>query len=370
MTSKKNENRAKASSSKGVLHAPAFRDLPVGSVHYDHSTGTIRVFFRIDSFTEKETLTLISPDGSVHNAKTRRLSAREKIPERIVAVFKQARVQSLSRPWTLITSNPAQAAPALFIYIPEQHRVRNWCEDPANRGELTTLLSFPRSGSNFLQNVIRNNSAQVGCVSIYQTGQKMYDPKLCLKSHALDSTTLKTELTEIWGITARPRRHIVLLRDPRDVFISLYDYVAGQRKTTVDPQSFLTTDFYWYLFRPPILELIRDGTHAQAKTVLQAYREWYQSWVIDPSMATEILYLRYEDLVTNPTAAFTRVFGWLSEPTVTTWKGLETLVSQNGESQRKRGKARGWRQASPLYQPILSQIESELKTEIAELGYA
>lgn len=341
-------------------------DLPVTSVSYNHAAGRVSFNFRPGSLAPDLLLTLLSDDAA-YRAKVRQVPAivADESP-RLVGVFDRVRLATV-RDRLLLIGAP-DGVPAAFSYVPQQHRLLHWDSAPPAPGTVTVLLSFPRSGSNFVQNILRRNSEGVDCASIYAGGY-LDAPQLFLKSHALDPATLMAELSGLWNIETPPARLIILVRDPRDVFLSLYDYVAGLRRTEIDPERFLETDYYWYFFQPDVLGIIRDAAHAGARSVLQAYRDWYRSWITEDTGQDGALHLRYEDLTLTPQRAFASVFELLDLPRPATLAALDDLVSLNGDSPRRRSQPQGWRSAPGKYAPIIAGIEEALAHEIAALGY-
>lgn len=342
-----------------------FSELPVQSAVYDHANGQVRFFLAAAADWSSRQLTLLV-QGQAYSCDIRRFSGKSAGPAQMVAIFDRVRLQSVTAP--LVLTGHVNGAAAAFQYWPERHKLLHWEHGKLNAGELTLLLSYPRSGSNFLQNVLRHNS-KLGCASVYQMGRRAAEAKFCLKSHAIDPATLRRELQQIWGIKSRPRRKIILVRDPRDVFISLYDYVKGHRGTETRPAQFLRTDYYWYLFQPDVLNIIRDGSHARSQNVLQAYRQWYQSWCSDGANQDDTVFIRFEDLIRDPDQALAPVFDLIGEPQPKLLEALHDMVSQNGQSRRGRGRAQGWRQAPQAYAPIIKAVSQALKDEIAVLGY-
>jgi hypothetical protein len=228
------------------------------------------------------------------------------------------------------------------------------------------LNSFPRSGSNFLQNVLSSSVPNIHAHSIYSNGV-FSKPTTCLKSHALDRSGVRTELTGFWAFDKAPASHIVLVRDPRDMFLSIYDYIKTMRGVDITATNFLSTDFYWTFFTPTALEIMRDANHANACTLLDAYRTWLHSWIIQPP-ANQVR-LRFEDILSDPKGPLTKAFGALGHKAPAKLQGVQTMVSQHGTSGRPRGKAYGRRNAPSQYEPYLKRITSALADEIKELGY-
>lgn len=344
---------------------PMLPKLPVYSAFYDHALGRIGFNLHPQEVTSGSLFTLVVGEHSYHT-KLRIVPAKAGSKERAVAVFQKIWLHSDSDKLVLIGTRNGE--PAAYAYVPQKHKLRNWENTKPFSKQLTFLLSFPRSGSNFVQNVIKQNSVDIACSSIYRGG-RLADKDHFLKSHALDADSLANELSHLWHSTNVTGRQIILTRDPRDVFISLYDYVAGLRNTAVEPSQFLQTDFYWYLFRPDVLNVIRDAQHSQTRTVLQAYQDWFRVWAQNSENTNDVLHIRYEALIADPQSGFRPIFEMLDIPPPTGLSAVDEIVSLNGESDRTRGKAGGWRHAPKQYAPIIAQVEKALGPQIEALGY-
>jgi len=340
-----------------------FSELPIQSITYNHSIGRVIIDFKVGRFQDGCPISLLVADAT-HHSTSQRIAATATTPERIIAVF-NLWLTSVSKELLLISR--IEDRPSFYPYIPDQHNLVHWKVINHEAADLTLLMSFPRSGSNFLQNIVRDNTQQLGCASIYQ-GLNLTAPKILLKSHALNFGVLRKELAELWGIETARFNLMVLVRDPRDVFISLYDYVTTLHGTEIDPASFLITDFYWHLYKPHMNGLVR-GKQTRALTVLQAYQTWFRTWITGADKTPKALHVRFEQLVIDPKNGFAPVFKLLDEPIPENLASTAKLVSQIGESQRNRGQAQGWRTAPDMYRPIIDQVSEKLANEIAHLGY-
>ena len=97
------------------------------------------------------------------------------------------------------------------------------CQHPASASvcERIFLVSYPRSGSNFFQEVMKTKF-HISSRSLY--GDNPQDSTIRnLKSHAISYEYLKDECSFILGDQSSPNRIIVLFRDPRDVMISFFN---------------------------------------------------------------------------------------------------------------------------------------------------
>ncbi|NRB19370.1 MAG: sulfotransferase domain-containing protein [Rhodobacteraceae bacterium] len=318
-----------------------FAELPVEAITYNHAIGRVTISFQGDQFQGGCPVSLLVA-GVTHQTTSQHLAATATTPERIVAVFNNIWLTSISDEVLLISRLQDQAAFYPFYpFNPDQHKLLHWHSINHAEADLTLLVSFPRSGSNFLQNIVRDNTKQLGCASIYQS-LSLTTPKILLKSHALNFGVLRKELTTLWDIAPPRFKRIVLVRDPRDVFISLYDYVTALHGAEIDPATFLIIDFYWHLYRPHMNGLVR-GKQTRALTVLQAYQTWFRTWITGADKFPRALHVRFEELVSDPQTGFAPVFKLLDEPMPDPLASTAKLVSQIGESPRRRGQSQGWR---------------------------
>lgn len=242
--------------------------------------------------------------------------------------------------------------------------------------DLSMLLSFPRSGSNFLQNVIKSNCKTIHCTSAYANGVFLRAQSL-LKSHAVDEALLLAELRGTWNRHAPRSGTIVLTRDPRDLMISYYDFLQTVFAGEITPETLFEYDFNWIKDewrsrkKTDIVNKYEDRIDPPSEvfTVLDAYKGWHQSWIA-PAPDPNWLRVRYEDLIQHPQDSFNAIFDYLNLPKPDTFAGLTTFVSLHGDSARTRGKAQGWRTAPDMYRPILDKTSDGLAGQIADMGYA
>ena len=176
-------------------------------------------------------------------------------------------------------------------------------------------------------------------------------------------------MSELWASSSGFKSTIVLVRDPRDMFLSCYDYVCNQLNQTIPPEHFLETDYFLGFFDA---ERGRIARHNRFKAVnsFQAYRQWLRFWVDQRVAGGQAQLVRFEDLVSPAGAGFRPVFDALGRVLPHELKGLDSLQSQYGSSQRPRGKAGGWRTAPENYRPIVDAVNDRLSDEIAALGYS
>lgn len=241
--------------------------------------------------------------------------------------------------------------------------------------DLSILLSFPRSGSNFLQNIVKQNATGIQCTSIAARGDFLR-PKACLKSHAINEALLAAELRDPWNRHEPRNATIILTRDPRDVMISYYDLLPPVFGDEITPASLFEHDFEWIKseYRSRKAGVSRENHQDRAPatqpvySVLDALGDWHKNWTLRPRRI-DWHYVSFEDLLADPGRAFGGIFDHLNLPRLEEYQGLQTLVSQHGDSTRPRGKAGGWRNAPSFYDPIIEQTNIAMGAVCAELGY-
>ncbi len=242
--------------------------------------------------------------------------------------------------------------------------------------DLTILLSFPRSGSNFLQNIVKSNSTGVHCTSVYAAG-KFLRPRALLKSHAVNEAALSDEMLNTWERTAPRNGTIILQRDPRDVMISYFDFLQTVFTDEVSIENFFEHDFNQLHaeyarrvitkeFRPLPDRANKDRPICSAADAL---KEWHRYWK-QVTQNTQSLYLDFETLIHDPKHGFDTVMDYLDLPKPDRYIGLDTMVSQHGDSTRVRGKAGGWRNAPSKYTPIIDGTMERLGADILQMGYS
>lgn len=346
-------------------------NLPVQSAHYNHAAGHLLLRLPSRPNLLGQTISCITADESICTTISARPdkhpgkpASQGQVASGLQAHFKRIWLNRLDKEILIVSHQ--QGTPAVWRYRPDQHEVRHWDQKGLQTAHLSLLLSFPRSGSNFVQNVLKQNCPDLLCAGIYRGGH-MSAPHICLKSHAIDSKAVAHEVQKFWSAAPAPNTQIALLRDPRDMFLSIYDYVAGHRQTPTDPDKALDLDFFWFFFPPHVLQHLRQGQHAHAFTVANAYASWLQAWVF--SKPDHTLLVRYEDLVQTPEHSFAALFDHIGQTPPTSLKALRRLVSQNGSSARQRGAAQSWKQAPARYQPLIRAVEARFGDQIAQLGY-
>ena len=229
------------------------------------------------------------------------------------------------------------------------------------------VVSYPRSGSNFLQNVLEVSSG-LSQRSLYIPERNMRE--LCdygLKSHAISSDWLADEFSRTTINYKYPEKIIYIYRDPRDVMISFYEFVRHRKRIALDQANFLKKVSYiyaTYIDKDPVLD---RKNSVEPMSVLDAYRLHYKNWMLrSPSSSYYIV--KYEDLMTSPEVAFQNIFDFLDLKCSLSAEVLGRKVSQYDDANRKRG-VFGWKNNLEKYRAIISSVEEELAEEIKYLTY-
>ena len=238
----------------------------------------------------------------------------------------------------------------------------------------TVTSSFPRSGSNFFQSVLRGSSG-LQCLSLYHPQYPM-EQVYNLKSHALTPDDLAREFSDMVPYeTEFPQKIVYLKRDPRDVMISLYDFACFNHQQAFPMEVFLGMNYY-YIANPPGKRDVKTIFYLpgpEACTVAQAYRLFTQAHFQAPAYPTavETLLLSYEGMVEEPQDTFQQAFDFLDLDCTLNPEFIRLKVSLYSDSKRQRGIAYGWRQPEnqELYLPLIEQVNDLLAEEIEFLGY-
>jgi tetratricopeptide (TPR) repeat protein len=229
------------------------------------------------------------------------------------------------------------------------------------------LISFPRSGSNFLQNVISESS---GCASasIYsQSGRFNPLQNLTVKSHAIDYDHLQHEMQSV-KLQAPFPKVIILFRDPRDVLRSFFEYVNVQRDIQLSPDFFLKHCSYGFATGIPNWSLDRtDGS----LTVMEAFKRFVSCWTEKNILKeTDVLTVFYEDLCLKPFEAFSSLFEFLNLKCSLNMDAIKKKVAlYSHEPNRQRGVAYAWQKAGINSHVIYQLVNESLRDCIEVLGY-
>lgn len=227
----------------------------------------------------------------------------------------------------------------------------------------TYLISFPRSGSNFLQFIIEKSSG-LRCQSIY--GEICNSPNylLSLKSHAITYEYLLYEINCLLPCVSKPGKIILLHRDPHDVMISYYEYTQTQNKVQIDQGEFLNKDDYF------LAALIIRNVRYTLLSVGQAYKQHVRSWFVEPLPDNlDYLIVKYENLVHDPQKEFRRIFDFFELKCSLAEQFLDVKVSLYSPELQQRGLAYGWKNKISRYKTLLKSVDYALQDEIDALGY-
>ncbi len=232
------------------------------------------------------------------------------------------------------------------------------------------LVSFPRSGSNMIQNVLESSSG-MRCCSLYSP--RPLDPAsvLSFKSHALSPAYLTDEIARFYPELESPDKTILLQRDPRDVIVSFFEYVKTQKSINLNQSEFLHGISYEYAFNnnPSTVQSHLRKVAIEPLSVSQGYRMHLQSWFLNHGDDPRILKVTYEGLVNDPQTAFAEVFDFLEIENQINLDAMEKKVSQYSSEERPRGVAHGWKKNS-THRQLIEQTEEAFKDLIPTLGYS
>lgn len=232
----------------------------------------------------------------------------------------------------------------------------------------TVVVSYPRSGSNFLQNVLAASSG-LPLRSFHSPYENMRE--LChygLKSHAISSDWLADEFSRTTLNYKYPEKIIYVYRDPRDVMISFYEFVQHIKGVRLEQTSFLNQVSYIYATYTDKDPVLGRTSGIEPMSVLDGYKAHYKNWILR-AKSNSYYIVKYEDLVTIPEVTFQGIFDFLELKCNLSTDALFQQVSQYDSKSRKRGSVHGWKNNQDKYHGIISSVEEQLSEEIEYLDY-
>jgi hypothetical protein len=232
----------------------------------------------------------------------------------------------------------------------------------------TVVVSYPRSGSNFLQSVLASSSG-LPIRSFHSPKENMKElSHYGLKSHALSSEWLADEFSRTTVNYKYPEKIIYIHRDPRDVMISFYEYVQHVKGIKLQQAGFLDKVSYVYATYNDTIPVLGRTNSIEPMSVLDGYKAHYKNWMLREASESYHI-IKYEDLVLTPEVAFQGIFDFLELECHLSVDSLGRRVSQYDNKSRKRGGVYGWKNNEEEYHEIIRSVENHLSDEIKHLNY-
>ncbi|MBO8151893.1 MAG: sulfotransferase domain-containing protein [Candidatus Marinimicrobia bacterium] len=228
----------------------------------------------------------------------------------------------------------------------------------------TYLISFPRSGSNFVQNVITKSSGTYN-YSIYYFGNNEYRKCLTIKSHALSYSHLIAEVARfIPSERNLPAKFIILWRDPRDIMISFYEFIQKRYDISLSQGEFLSNE----------VNYVRHVIGFPPLPILEAYKVFMLNWRSGNKLSygdqnTPWIEIKYEDILNQPEIEFDRIFNFLGIKCKLNKYAVSEKVSFMEDKRPERCIAGSWRKFYKDYKKIVDATSNYLESEIRILGY-
>jgi Sulfotransferase domain len=238
----------------------------------------------------------------------------------------------------------------------------------------TFVVSYPRSGNTWTRFLIANlvyPEKNVGFTNI----EKLIPDTSSQSNRALKSTPRPRIIKTHEYFDHRYPKVIYIVRDPRDVALSYYDF---QRKYMQIDDAF------------PLEQYVED--FVQGRLISIDWGTWAEnvsSWIYTRGKSTNFLLLRYEDMMKDTTRELTRIaqfFGIEAAPTrlqevidrssADRMRELEKLEADRWIATKNRrkdipfvrvAKAGGWRTSLPV--KSVEQIENAWGDLMITLGY-
>lgn len=238
----------------------------------------------------------------------------------------------------------------------------------------TFVVSYPRSGNTWTRFLIANlvyPEKNVGFANI----EKLIPDTSSQSNRALKSTPRPRIIKSHEYFDHRYRKVIYIVRDPRDVALSYYDF---QRKYMQIDDAY------------PLEQYVED--FVQGRLISIDWGTWAEnvsSWIYTRGKSTNFLLLRYEDMMKDTIRELTRIaqfFGIEATPTrlqevidrssADRMRELEKLEADRWIATKNRrkdipfvrvAKAGGWRTSLPV--KSVEQIENAWGDLMITLGY-
>jgi LPS sulfotransferase NodH len=326
--------------------------------------------------------TLIEMDGLakvVKSAVADRVNAHEKT-ETIIAGFLEKADPDGSHLAAYLAAHPE----AVHSFSQNEEALKHFLKDGETRKRLRLLdameraakipwilpaavVSYPRSGSNFLQSIIEHSTGMQN-PSIYAAELWKRLPLLTVKSHALSPEYLEDEWERLIERKGGPERIILIKRDPRDVMISFYEYTQTQRNTAISQEEFL--DQIDFFYASTIDKNYTRRVDKGPMNVAEAYRRHVREWFTERPESLDVFEASYEDMVLDPSKAFRAVLDYLAVDMPVAEQYLQVKVSIYSKEKRPRGAVHGWKDVQAEYAVLLDSVERLFSSEIETLGYA
>lgn len=226
------------------------------------------------------------------------------------------------------------------------------------------IVSYMRSGSNLIANVL--------CQSFKRRFASIYDPEITpmcdrqpyyiLKSHAPSYSHLLSECGAFVPCYNRfPHKIITLIRDPRDVFISQYDWYVSRFNETIDQATFLDDMKYCY-----------SATGMGALPPRETFRSFASNWweVSEFSSVKSVCRIKYEDLISDKKLHFDKLKKFLGLKGTLREDLFEKRVKQAASGREQRGVCRTHEIYADKYSVLIRIVEEAFGDIIEKFGYA
>jgi len=225
------------------------------------------------------------------------------------------------------------------------------------------LISPMRCGSNFLANVVCKSSGNQYSTIYDPETTPIYhnNPNLIIKSHAPSYLHLLSECGAFIPFMSNlPHKMIVLVRDPRDMFISMYDWMEARLNEELSQENFL--DDLKYSYSAPGLGQISPG---------DAFKKFIKNWwqVNKYSSVKSVLRMKFENLVSSKKANFEEIKSFLNLDCRIQEEFFEKKVQQLSQKRKERGTVQTHLLYKKEYEVLIDKVESVMAEEISTLGY-
>jgi hypothetical protein len=160
------------------------------------------------------------------------------------------------------------------------------------------------------------------------------------------------------SLNAFPHKMIVMMRDPRDMFISLYDWYRARFKTDIDQKTFIYEQRFSY------------SVNGMGSLVpIDIFREFTKNWWHFNSTAPNIYRIKFEELISDKDKYFDEIFNFLELKEKPDPQSYGEMVKQSESQRQKRGSDNNWKIYYQEYKVLIDLLNDEIEPEIRHLGY-
>ena len=208
------------------------------------------------------------------------------------------------------------------------------------------LCGIPRSGTHWIMNVISKSTGNVVYDIPHKIPNEHENYLVMVKIHARNKFVARMKARMTLPPHQFSGKYIYTYRDPRDAIISLYEkYKIARNVPDLSQADFLKR-------YDPIGQYLWE----------------INSWVKKSN--TNVLLIKYEDLLTSPILFFEKIFNYLEIPFIDVEDYIfQRVRDSETNTNRDRATIYSWKNSYKQYQDIILAINERIPQQLEYLGY-